>query len=165
MKLPLFILVALLSTASVQSAILSTNGTFIITNPPQQVTLAWDLSFDPTVVGYNLYYGTNSGQYTKTIQGLTMGTAAVSNLTYSTTYYFAVTSYALNGTNGIIESTFSSEVSYATPSIPNPTLLHKPVKLALQSRPASGMWADTDMFWSFDPTATNEFFRLKIVQQ
>jgi Bacterial cadherin-like domain len=32
----------------------------------QSVTLAWDTDTDPTVVGYNLLWGTSSGDYTKT---------------------------------------------------------------------------------------------------
>ena len=33
--------------------------------PLATVSLAWDASTDPTRVGYNVYYGTSSGNYTK----------------------------------------------------------------------------------------------------
>lgn len=76
------------------------------------VTLAWNPSADPTVAGYNLYYGGASGSYTN---GLSAGPATnvtISGLTPGATYYFAATTYSSAG----LESTFSGEISYQVPA-------------------------------------------------
>lgn len=72
-------------------------------------TLAWDPVNDPSIQGYNVYYGTSSRQYqTYANAGLTT-TYTVADLQPGTTYYFAVTAY-----NSAGESGYSDEVS-ATP--------------------------------------------------
>ncbi|MGA9450029.1 MAG: Ig-like domain-containing protein [Verrucomicrobiia bacterium] len=83
----------------------------------QNVTLAWNPSTDPTVVGYNIYYGGASGNYTNTLDAGNATNITVSGLVVGDTYYFAATSYNSSG----VESPFSSEVSYSVPSQP-PTL-------------------------------------------
>lgn len=86
---------------------------------PPSVVLDWDKSVDPTVTGYNLYYGNASRGYTNVVAAGAATTAAVSNLTVGATYYFAATTYNLAG----LESDFSAEVAYTVP-VPNtpPTL-------------------------------------------
>lgn len=72
----------------------------------RDVTLAWEGSLDPTVTGYRLYYGSESGIYTSTID--------VGNQTFTTVsipqdarpYYFVVTAYTYTG----VESLPSAEV-------------------------------------------------------
>jgi len=71
------------------------------------VTLAWDAS-DPGVAGYNVYYGTGSGDYTQVVDAGNQASATISNLSDGSTYYFAVTAYDPNG----LESLPSGEVSY-----------------------------------------------------
>ena len=74
---------------------------------------------DPTVTGYNLYYGPTSRNSTNVVSAGVATTAGVSNLTVGATYYFAVTSYNLAG----LESDYSAEVSYTVPVPSNlPTL-------------------------------------------
>ena len=75
------------------------------------VTLAWIPSADPSVVGYNLYYGGASGVYTNTIQAANSTNAIVSGLVDGATYYFAATAYDSTG----LESPFSNEASYVVP--------------------------------------------------
>jgi len=75
------------------------------------VTLAWNASTDPSVAGYNIYYGGTSGNYTNEICAGNATNATISGLVQGTTYYFAATSYASSG----MESSFSSEVSYLVP--------------------------------------------------
>ena len=75
------------------------------------VTLAWIPSADPSVVGYNLYYGGASGVYTNTIQAANTTNAVVSGLVDGATYYFAATAYDSTG----LESPFSNEASYVVP--------------------------------------------------
>jgi Fibronectin type III domain len=72
------------------------------------VTLAWEPSTDPTVIGYNLYYGGESGAYTNTISTDSTTNTVVSGLVEGMTYYFAATAYDSSG----MESPFSNEASY-----------------------------------------------------
>ena len=75
------------------------------------VTLAWDPSADPTVTGYNVYYGGASGTYTNEICAGNATNVTISGLVQGATYYFAATTFAASG----MESPFSSEVSYFVP--------------------------------------------------
>ncbi len=109
-------------------------------------TLGWNPSAPSATASYNLYYGTNSGNYTTKLNLGNVTTAAVSNLNAGTTYYFSVTTVATNG----VESAFSSEITYLPPGVlalsqrvhpSDPMLLNFPV--------APGHWyevqASTDM--------------------
>lgn len=78
-------------------------------NLTASATLAWQPSSDPAVVGYKVYYGVASHDYTKTVNVGPATTATISNLVKGTTYYFAVTAY--NSAN--VESSFSNEASGA----------------------------------------------------
>ncbi len=77
------------------------------------VTLAWDPSPDPNVVGYVLHYGTSSRDYTTTANVGNQTTATVRGLDWGVTYFFVVTAYDASG----VESDLSNEVSY-TPTNP-----------------------------------------------
>jgi hypothetical protein len=76
------------------------------------LTLAWDAVQDPSVAGYRLYYGVNSGVYTQKTDVGGATTASVSDLIGGLSYYFAVTAYDTNG----YESGFSSEIQYTAPA-------------------------------------------------
>ena len=76
-----------------------------------RVTLAWNPSTDPLVVGYNVYYGGASGAYTNEISAGNATNVIISGLVEGATYYFAATAYSSSG----LESLFSSEVSYLVP--------------------------------------------------
>lgn len=78
-----------------------------------QVTLAWDVTPDPAVVGYKLYYGLASQSYSVTIDVGSSTTAALSGLQPASTYYFAATDYDGYGQ----ESGFSNQVSYTVPVV------------------------------------------------
>jgi hypothetical protein len=84
------------------------------------VTLAWDASPDPTVVGYRVYYGGASGNYTNSFAVGPVTTAGISNLVVGRTYYFAATAFDSAG----VESDFSNETSVTPAPPPNqvPTL-------------------------------------------
>ena len=84
----------------------------MLATPPASVILDWDKSADPTVTGYNLYYGSSSRDYTNVAPAGAATTAVVSNLTTGATYYFAATTYNLAG----LESEYSTEVSYNVPT-------------------------------------------------
>lgn len=70
------------------------------------VTLAWNSVSDPSLDGYKVYVGTQSGVYEKSIFVGNLTAYTVAGLTTRTTYYFAVTAY-----NGGGESPPSNEVS------------------------------------------------------
>ncbi len=81
--------------------------------PAADVTLAWDASPDTTVVGYRVYYGSVSGNYTNFIQVGNVTTATVTNLRAGNRYYFAATA----NDSDDLESPFSNEVGYTVPSV------------------------------------------------
>jgi hypothetical protein len=80
--------------------------------PPGTVTLAWDASPSPEVVGYRVYFGAGSQQYTNSVTVGLVGQAAITNLTKGTTYYFAATAYDAGG----VESEFSNEAVHRVPT-------------------------------------------------
>jgi len=89
----------------------------------QQVTLGWNASPDPTVVGYYLYYGSTSGVYANKINVGTNTTFTVTSLIAGSTNYFTTTSYNAAG----VESGYVPEVSYIAPGV-----------LSLTQNPANG---------------------------
>jgi len=91
----------------------------------QSVTLAWNQSTDPTVTGYNLYYGGASGTYTNMINAGNATNMTFPGLVGGTTYYFAATTYNSSG----IQSPFSGEVSYTVPILPGVQFRVTPTRL------------------------------------
>ncbi len=80
--------------------------------PRGRAVVNWTLSTDPTVVGYNVYYGSASGVYTNVVPAGNTNQVTISNLVPGLTYYAAVTSLNVAG----LESDYSPEVSYAVPA-------------------------------------------------
>jgi hypothetical protein len=97
--------------ARLLGVVLLLGATCPMANAKQSVTLAWDPSPSPLIVGYSLYYGDQSGNYTNVTSVGNRFSAVVSNLVENATYYFAVTAFDNFG----IESLFSNEVSYTVP--------------------------------------------------
>ena len=94
------------------------------------ITLSWDPTSDPSVVGYRLYSGTSTGVYTQTTEAGAATSLLVSNLSPGKTYYFAVTGY----NSSAVESSFSNQVSYTAPSSsPSPTPTATPTATASPS--------------------------------
>ena len=81
----------------------------------RSITLAWDPSTDPSVVGYRVYVGSACGVYTNVIDVGAATTVSVPGLTVGATYYFAVTAYNSLG----VESPSSGEISCVVPPPPN----------------------------------------------
>jgi hypothetical protein len=77
------------------------------------VSLGWDASSDTNVVGYDIYYGTTSGDYTDAASIGNVTDVTISNLTAGVTYYFAATSVDAEGD----ESGFSPETTYIVPGL------------------------------------------------
>ena len=76
------------------------------------VSLEWSPNIDPSVAGYNVYYGGESRNYTNTItvEG-NFASANIGGLVEGKTYYFAVTAYDVFGD----ESDYSDETVYIVP--------------------------------------------------
>ncbi|MGC8490569.1 MAG: InlB B-repeat-containing protein, partial [Syntrophobacteraceae bacterium] len=70
-----------------------------------QAVLAWNASTDSSVIGYNVYVGTQSGNYQTPINAGNNTTYTVTGLSDSQTYYFAVTAYSSSQ-----ESPYSQEL-------------------------------------------------------
>jgi hypothetical protein len=73
------------------------------------VTVAWDANPEPAVRGYVIYYGTSSGNYTRSIDVGNSTNCVISGLEAGATYYLAVTAYD----DSRNESGFSNEIVYA----------------------------------------------------
>lgn len=77
------------------------------------VSLSWQSSSSTNVTGYNLYYGTVSGNYTGKIRVGNVTTTTISNLNCGTTYYFSATAVDSSGS----ESGFSNETRFLVPGV------------------------------------------------
>jgi len=80
----------------------------------ESVTATWNPSPDPTVVGYNLYYGGASQTYTNMVPLSNITSAVVSDLLPGSQCFFAATAVNAAG----LESAFSNEVAYQVPGAP-----------------------------------------------
>src|SRR5580704_13919215 len=98
-------------------------GSFSLAQAAQSVSLAWTAETDPTVVGYDVNYGTASGVYTQSINAGNSTAATVSSLTPGQTYFFVVTAHNSAAQNSLA----SNQVSFAASASPTPTLVPTPV--------------------------------------
>ncbi|MBE0544875.1 MAG: fibronectin type III domain-containing protein [Verrucomicrobia bacterium] len=105
----------------------------------RNVTLAWDASASPSVVGYRVYHGVASRNYTNQVSAGNTTSGTLSNLVEGTTYFIAAT--AVNDLG--VESEFSDELSYTVPAVqsPNqPPTLDQPADITInQSAPAQAI--------------------------
>ena len=85
--------------------------------PVAGVTLTWNPSPSPDIVGYYVYSGTASGIYTSKLSVSNTNSVAITNLLAGNTYYFCVTACNSAG----IESEPSNEAVYAVPAAPRGT--------------------------------------------
>lgn len=82
---------------------------FAVSDASAQVTISWNPSPEPDVVGYKLYVGAESRTYHESIDVGNRTAYTVSGLPDDRPYYFAVTAY----TSSRVESAYSSEVTTA----------------------------------------------------
>ncbi len=80
--------------------------------PAGQVTVAWDRNPESEVAGYRIYYGTQPGSYTASLDAGNETNVSVTELQDGMTYYFAAVAYDASNN----ESGFSNEISYAVPT-------------------------------------------------
>ncbi len=104
------------------------------------VTLAWDPSPGPDIVGYTIYLGTNSGNYSTSVYVGNATSATLSNLVAGATYFFAATATDSSG----LESEFSNEVSYTVPTVVVP-----PIPLSIQISSAAS--SSVNLAWDPNP--------------
>jgi hypothetical protein len=73
------------------------------------VTLAWDPSPQLSVRGYKIHYGTESGNYSRTlrVKGRLVSKVVIKNLDEGKTYFFVITSLTASGK----ESAYSPEIN------------------------------------------------------
>lgn len=76
------------------------------------VRIAWDANPETNIKGYRIYYGVNSGGSTNVIDVGHQTTGTVTNLAYSTGYFFYVTAYNVFD----LESDPSQKLLYTTPA-------------------------------------------------
>lgn len=139
------------------------------------VTLAWNPNAEENVIGYRLYWGTESRSYLFNLTVPAPQTqATVTGLLPGVTYFFAVTAF----TNEGLESDYSDEVSYTIPVPPSLSyssadktvrwpvvagfvdLLEVSEDLVIWSQvPVAGYSLDSGWF-SF-PMQVNRFYRLR----
>jgi hypothetical protein len=84
----------------------------VVGSPSAPIALTWTPSTDPSVAGYNIYYGTASRSYTNVVSNGGLSFVTISNLLSGNTYYFAATSYNAAG----LESAYSGEAAYSVPT-------------------------------------------------
>ena len=77
----------------------------------ESVNLAWSASSDTNIVGYKIYFGTVSHNYTQSVNVGNVTNATITVPAAGTTYYFAATSYNSSG----VESDFSNEATFVAP--------------------------------------------------
>ncbi len=93
--LPFFSLLLLLSTQSAAYA--------------DQVELAWNASAGSVITGYKLYYGTESHNYSSSIDVGNQTSGTITGVQDGVTYYAAVTAYDAQG----VQSGYSAEVNFS----------------------------------------------------
>lgn len=98
------------ATLTVLSATLADAQTF------KSIKLGWNAVPETGILGYKVYVGTASNQYTQTYDAGTSLSLTIPDRVLGTTYYFAVKSVGSGG----LESVFSGEiaVTIATPPLP-----------------------------------------------
>ena len=106
------------------------------------VDLEWNGNPDPSVTGYNVYYGGASHSYTNIVSVGNTTNATVGGLSEGQTYYFAVTAYDAFGD----ESDFSQETLYVVPGYLTLTPGATPgAPLQVRFPVASGHWYELQM--------------------
>lgn len=98
--------------------------------------LAWNPPIDWYVEGYNVYYGTSSGNYTNTLDVGTNSYTTVGGLAPGTTYFFTVAAYDNDG----VESSDSSEISLTTPFAP--VIISQPSSQFVQAGATAAIFVD-----------------------
>ena len=79
-----------------------------------QVTILWDANPEPDITGYKVYIGTESRNYSETIQVIDGTSVSLDTFVEGITYFCNVTAYNFAG----LESDFSEELVFTVPLSP-----------------------------------------------
>ena len=111
------------------------------------VTIGWDPSAGPDVAGYVIYWGTQSGVYSNSLDAGNQTQQSVAGLADGTTYYLIVKAYNSTG----MLSGPSNEVSWSSPSSPSSPPPSSPPP---SSDPPAGAWTLTSVHSDFNRDGT-----------
>jgi hypothetical protein len=104
---------------------------FSVKSEPNGIQLSWDKPEDQAIANYNIYYGSQSGNYIHSITSQNTATF-IDNLENNKMYFFQVSAVDASGN----ESTTSNEVSTIFSQIQTPTIT-EPVFHASSPKPPS----------------------------
>lgn len=101
----------------------------------EQVTLAWNPNPESDIIGYRLYYGKVSGQYSQSVDAGNTTTFTLTGLSAGTVYYAVVTAYNTFG----LESLPSNEISFEANPAETPPIIgfESPDDRSVQFAPAT----------------------------
>ncbi len=90
-----------------------------------EVTLAWDPNSEEDLAGYKIHWGTESGNYSLSVDVGNVTIYTLKDLTPGLTYYLAATAYDTNDN----ESAYSIELTYTVYTLPDAGkgLRHRPL--------------------------------------
>ncbi len=126
----------------------------------QSVELTWNPSTGTNVVGYKVYFGTQSRSYPNSVVFGTVSDVIIPGLASGTTYYFGVTAFDTNG----IESIFcTNEAVYTVPTRQVPSSLQvqpstdacKPLDVSWTASSETGVYGYSVNYWTQDSGYTN----------
>ena len=151
-------------TKTFKVAFVTTNGFYVISNPPPSVEFIWDASSDPDVTNYVIYWGVVSGQYTNKYSiGSSNTNVTMTGTNFwvrGVTYYAAATAQAMG-----LESDFSNEVTFTFNVVPGAPGMLPLIQLTVQSSPDLKSWSEEPEYagvLTSDPSLLHKFFRLHI---
>jgi len=119
-------------------------------------SFSWDAVSDPSVSGYKVYWGTQSGVYDHWVDAANVTALTISEFTQGVEYFSAVTAYSATGE----ESGYSAEISFTVmPAAPNPVFCVRNLSLGAGGSvtfevegalgPELGVYASSDLVnWS-----------------
>ncbi|HEY9160374.1 MAG TPA: PKD domain-containing protein [Desulfomonilia bacterium] len=96
---------------TILSLTLATAILFPISLIAASIEVSWNANTEPDLAGYKIYYGTQSGTYTSTVNTGKVTTMTIDNLETGKTYYVAMSAYDTSAN----ESEKSAEVSVSIP--------------------------------------------------
>lgn len=101
-------LTGVLATTTIFALLYNPGHAVAATAPLTNAKLTWNRSTSSEVVGYRIYYGVASGNYTNSVVVGNVTNHTISNLVNGVTYFFASKAYIANGN----ESSFSNEALF-----------------------------------------------------
>lgn len=93
------------------------------------ITLAWNPSPSSNVAGYDIYYGTSSGDYMTAVPvSATATNVTIRGLTPGVTYYFAATSFDNSGNVSVYSPEISAVAGATSSAVPTMTSIVNSLK-------------------------------------